>query len=31
LMRLWPLRVNRCRMASSVVISFGCFFFFGIR
>src|SRR5712672_3739779 len=24
LMSLWPLRVNKCRIASSVVISFGC-------
>jgi len=30
LIKLWPLGVNKCRMASSVVISFGCFFFFGI-
>jgi len=28
LMILWPLQVNKCRMASSVVMSFGCFFFF---
>ena len=32
LMSLWPLCVNKCRMASSVVMSFGCFFgFFAIE
>src|SRR5712692_3311589 len=30
LIRPWPLRVNKCRMASSVVMSFGCFLFFAI-
>jgi hypothetical protein len=30
LMRLWPLRVNKCLMASSLVMFFGCFFFFGM-
>jgi hypothetical protein len=25
---LWPLRVNKCCIASSVVMCFGCFFFF---
>jgi hypothetical protein len=28
LISLWPLGVNKCRIASSVVMSFGCFFFF---
>jgi hypothetical protein len=31
LIRLWPAGLNKCRIASSVVMSFGCFFFFGIR
>jgi hypothetical protein len=31
LMREWPFGVNKCRIASSVVMCLGCFFFFGIR
>src|SRR6266568_4946803 len=27
---LWPFFVNKCCIASSVVMSFGCFFFFGM-
>jgi hypothetical protein len=31
LIREWPFGLNKCRIASSLVMSFGCFFFFGIR